>query len=257
MTEIRRSGLVGIGAVIAVGLTMSTSAVQGASMIGDDFNDGNADGWSFDWAFNPGNVSFHGEPGRGMFLRMSWAVAGVDALYLSNDSFSSSTTNMVVEFDVRATTQGGSGGGSNHIQTDLIYDANNYLHDTIRWGAYNDTYSRHRVGGGHTPHNAGALPVNRETWTHLKYEWNEDVHTLSYTEQFDASGDFDPNTLAQWYSHDHGNGPIPLGAAFRYYLGGTSDAATFDLDNISVTPEPATLSLLAFGGLALLRRRRA
>ena len=37
------------------------------------------------------------------------------------------------------------------------------------------------------------------------------------------------------------------------YSGGTD----FSVDNVGMVPEPATLSLLALGGLALIRRRRA
>ncbi len=48
---------------------------------------------------------------------------------------------------------------------------------------------------------------------------------------------------------------------FRIYAVGVSNAATYELDNLVVTgtvavPEPASLGLLATGGLLLLRRRR-
>ena len=62
-----------------------------------------------------------------------------------------------------------------------------------------------------------------------------------------------------WYTLDYNNidqvtfdsfGGIPV-------PGTSGQGAHFAMDNFTITPEPATLSLLALGGLALLRRRRS
>lgn len=56
--------------------------------------------------------------------------------------------------------------------------------------------------------------------------------------------------------------PFDLGAGYNYVLvgfRGQQSGATYlpTVDNVVVTPEPATLAVLGLGGLALLRRRRA
>ena len=51
-------------------------------------------------------------------------------------------------------------------------------------------------------------------------------------------------------------GSMSSGGQFRMFIGGREDPGIWELDNISVTPEPATLGLLALGSLTLLRRRK-
>ena len=53
---------------------------------------------------------------------------------------------------------------------------------------------------------------------------------------------------------------VPTGFAFNYVgaaMYSNNRHAIGNLDNVTVTPEPATMSLLVIGGLALLRRRTA
>ena len=42
----------------------------------------------------------------------------------------------------------------------------------------------------------------------------------------------------------------------NFYHGAVNDEPFIHMDNIAIVPEPATMSLLAIGGLALIRRRR-
>lgn len=58
-----------------------------------------------------------------------------------------------------------------------------------------------------------------------------------------------------YFASEAGN-PITLTLQSDIVSGSTSNYTGFDEIGMTVVPEPASLSLLAFGGLALLRRRR-
>ncbi|MBN2559311.1 MAG: PEP-CTERM sorting domain-containing protein [Phycisphaerae bacterium] len=245
-----RHGPIWIIAAIMLGLATSTPAAANECVIWDDFNDGNADGWSFDWINDPGNVSFPEEDCREKYLRMDWQT-GVAGFYLRKEDFSFCTSNIVVEFDARASTSNG------HIETEQFLDADNYAHDTLRFSGYHDSYSRHEVNDILSCGDYGYPPLDRTTWTRFRIEWSAGaVHTMSFTEKFDHDCLPVADSWQLWYSHDHDMPDLPLGSSFRIYFGGSDTAAVYDLDNVCVTPEPATLSLLALGGLAILRRRR-
>ena len=64
------------------------------------------------------------------------------------------------------------------------------------------------------------------------------ANTQSYTYSADAT----PNTGQYFGMYDS--------------IGGGGTSMTVEYDNLSVVPEPATMSLLGFGALALIRRRR-
>ena len=83
---------------------------------------------------------------------------------------------------------------------------------------------------------------------------------------FDTTGKSLPNNMGwltkEWYFTADGSGSTTLefyslhtlsGGEYSGYSGWTGPA----LDNVSVVPEPATLSLLGLGSLVLLRKRRA
>ncbi|MEM0914612.1 MAG: PEP-CTERM sorting domain-containing protein [Planctomycetota bacterium] len=52
-------------------------------------------------------------------------------------------------------------------------------------------------------------------------------------------------------------GHVQPGIEVPAALGGANTQITFDLDEVTIVPEPATLGLAALGGLAMLTRRRA
>jgi hypothetical protein len=95
--------------------------------------------------------------------------------------------------------------------------------------------------------------------------WQIDIDPVDYpitfntpdiymTVQFDVTGCglimYDPPTVGVSYDYFVKN----LGASWGYYWFGGDPVANFGLA-VSLTPEPASLSLLVVGALALLRRR--
>jgi len=86
------------------------------------------------------------------------------------------------------------------------------------------------------------LPIQYDRWVELKFDIDLDANTIDEyyggdllaTHQWDDTG---RNTIGA--VDLFGNGALPI-----YY------------DDISLTPEPATLALVALGGLGALRRRR-
>jgi hypothetical protein len=60
-----------------------------------------------------------------------------------------------------------------------------------------------------------------------------------------------------WYLGGGAAGGLPPPSGFRFFAGcSTVYGNTLAFDNLSIVPEPATLSLLGLGGLIALRRRR-
>jgi hypothetical protein len=88
----------------------------------------------------------------------------------------------------------------------------------------------------------------------------------------ESLGGYYNNGQGQWITEFNGGGPgaQPTGgwADFDYTLSITQDTdyvligvnaaqgADVQVDNVTMTPEPASMSLLALGGLAMLRRRK-
>jgi hypothetical protein len=66
--------------------------------------------------------------------------------------------------------------------------------------------------------------------------------------------DGSPVALYQWLSHQMDPATVTQGTLFS--IGNSNDTGRAYLDNLMVAPEPATLLLLAVGGLAVIRRRR-
>lgn len=64
--------------------------------------------------------------------------------------------------------------------------------------------------------------------------------------------------LTDWTTRSFTSQPIPDGAAYAdvAFFTGTATTGSIIVDNVSVVPEPVTLSVLALGGLAVIRRRK-
>jgi len=81
----------------------------------------------------------------------------------------------------------------------------------------------------------------------------EDYNTLTI-----AAGTFETSTVTYAYDPAHSallGEPLQI-RLLCLYKEGVGGYPEVDFDNVQLTPEPATLSMLALGGLALLRRRR-
>jgi hypothetical protein len=87
-------------------------------------------------------------------------------------------------------------------------------------------------------------PVPSDTWTQLTIAINP------------ASPQIVLEGPGSSFNAVFGNlGNIQIGVQVPAGLAGFTPPVTFDLDQPTITPEPASLGLLAVGGLALLRRR--
>ncbi len=84
----------------------------------------------------------------------------------------------------------------------------------------------------------------------MPYTWTQIVIDISPTSpQFISFEGTDFNAVFS------GIGNIQIGVSVPDQLAGVDSSIEFALDKPTITPEPASLSLLAMGGLALLRRR--
>jgi len=91
-----------------------------------------------------------------------------------------------------------------------------------------------------------------------------DAVTIVKTDWADPIGTYDTDTVTFVYTSNGGRNSLIYGAENYIIDGVAGNFAGFpdyqnggDIGTVNITPEPATLSLLALGGLALFRRRSA
>jgi hypothetical protein len=121
--------------------------------------------------------------------------------------------------------------------TQWEYSAGWHQYETIT-ASFHGNYSYQKFPGGNE---AGSLLLARNAGTGAWGQYNLGSGWITVAS-------FSPN---------YGDGPVQLGVwGWPAGNGTTVYFDNFSVDNVNV-PEPATLLLLALGGLAILRRRRA
>jgi len=214
----------------------------------DDFDDGNYDGWVVRNAYHPSTtegaappdiVALSGDEGGG------YAIFGVGSGYgepyphgrdVGHDLFLSNIGELKVEFRARSGLE-----TPNHVSVPLVSGSDHYLMRTYGEGNRKADF-RTSIGG-------------IETWG-IRYdlggtvaEWHVYAWTRDATGWWSLSVDGDVKA-ANFYQDNNLTSFDQIGVEpFRNQSG-------LDWIRISAVPEPATMGLLAFGGLAVLRRRK-
>ena len=105
--------------------------------------------------------------------------------------------------------------------------------------------------GRHTP----AYEVTAAGWYTFATMWTEGATELLDSHTITGPGGFYAD-LGDMAGAQPALNPNGATAGYMWIFGRESSSLSLAIDNISYTPEPATMSLLALGGLALLKRRR-
>ncbi len=93
------------------------------------------------------------------------------------------------------------------------------------------------------------LPYSENTWYYVRRELNAVTDTgLFYVEEVGNPSNNATYSIGQNYSNSYMD-------EISIHTSGSQGADAY-IDELTVTPEPATLSLLAIGGLAMLRRKK-
>lgn len=94
-------------------------------------------------------------------------------------------------------------------------------------------------------------------WYRFEVTLDFDINMITEVGITDLTGGGDPVHFEpmDWYLSGGDVGGPPTVTGLRFFAGGGVPGNTLAWDNLSVIPEPATLSTLLLAGLALLRRR--
>lgn len=230
----------GHGCVVVAVLCAFTGTAVGAPLFEDDFSDGNADGWSE--------------------LRGNWSV-GVDGWYYGEDgtdAYSFAGDESWTDYTMTLQADGVPGGTGRTPGMFIVY-----FRVT---GAFNQggsssipggTWYRLDVWQADGDFSPRLVNVWRQTDTRSQHKIFEEVFPWIGTDPMDvtitAVGDqidvwLDGNQVVDLTNNANPSGRIGVSSIWE---------GTARFDDIVVTPEPATLSLMVVGALALRRRRRA
>jgi len=213
--------------IIWMCLGSAVACANAAVIFQDDFNDGDAAGWSeYDGTFSVVSGTYRiqstafANDARSVVGDAAWADYTID---LDFNLASSATPQTCVLFRVEQIASG--------------VDAGRYYQFLIK--DYKVAFSLINYSGGNATNLKSVLyPVATDTWHHVELA----VEGATATAYLDGVPVLDYDGFTHYPTGRIGLKTINRSTAF--------------FDNIVVTPEPATVSLLALGGLAVLWRRR-
>jgi hypothetical protein len=233
--------------LLATALVLLGCAAADAAYLTENFDSGVNDGWTMNNDSGGLVWPVYDSP-SGVAGDKAWC--SYDGLTTrASKSFGTTTDNeLVLTFQfyaAEATTSSRCWGGLQNVGTNQAPVVDNAM---IRLGTNNvGTYQVHYYDGGLKTINTGV--ATGPGWYNVELKWNESAATMSWKLN-DASGSA---TYVNAMKRPNG---VTLGYNYSNGTSGTPPDSTIWYDNISVTPEPAAMVLLAIGGLLFVPRRR-